>query len=490
MIQVYLENNTNFNRNGDMVLFPEEATTESQLGGSWSASLSHPIDPDGRWKYLTEEAVVKMPSHNGEQLYRIKRREKTDYSVDVEMQPIFFDSADDAFLPDVRPTNMTGQEAIEYLCQVNPKYSGQSDITELRTAYYEYKNLMEAISGDDDNSFLNRWGGEVEYDNFTVKIMQRLGADRGVEIRYGKNIPPDGVKETVDMNGVITRIYPVAYNGRKLSTRHVDALNIGAYPVVKSAVIEYPSIVLAADAGSGDMDDPAIVVCNTQIELDAALTEAANQDFFAGLCYPSVSLSVDMILVGQTEQYSEYKALEEVHLGDTVHLYHQRLGIMTTERVTAITYDSINDRIKSVTLGAADDSYFENLTKVTSRVIKSTNRDGSLKADMIAGVISDYAKITALTKDISTGVKAYRLGPIVILDLHLSVSSGTLSWTVPAGYRPGTAAAFAVSGQSANAKLSIGTDGAVSVAVSGTLEVNDTIVYYTADTMPSAGGTA
>ena len=72
-------------RNGDMTLFPTEAYVHAALNGSWEAHLEHPIDPEGRWKYLAEENLVKMPSFNGEQLFRIKNREKSDSALPKRM---------------------------------------------------------------------------------------------------------------------------------------------------------------------------------------------------------------------------------------------------------------------------------------------------------------------------------------------------------------------------------------------------------------------
>ena len=67
MIQIYKPSNTNYTSNGDMTLQPSEAEIQAKLNGTWQADLSHPIDADGRWKYIEDQAVLKMPSFNGEQ---------------------------------------------------------------------------------------------------------------------------------------------------------------------------------------------------------------------------------------------------------------------------------------------------------------------------------------------------------------------------------------------------------------------------------------
>lgn len=243
MIQIYKPDNTSFEKNGDMTLMPSKAVLNIVLNGSWTAELSHPIDADGRWKYIEDEAVVKMPSFNGDQLFRIKTKEKSDSQITATLEPIFMDAKDDCFLVDVRPTMKNGQEALDIMTAVNNKYSASSDIPWASIAYYEYMNLIEAINGDDDNSFINRWGGEILFDNYTVIINKRVGGDYGVELRYGKNIKADGLTEEVDTRDVVTRIYPKGYDGVTMSDHgYVDSPQINNYPTVKTAAMTFENI--------------------------------------------------------------------------------------------------------------------------------------------------------------------------------------------------------------------------------------------------------
>lgn len=243
MIQIYNADNTNFEKNGDMTLIPEKAIVHPVLNGTWSAELDHPIDEDGRWKYIEEESVVKMPSFNGDQLFRIKKKEKNDSGITATLEPIFMDAKDDCFLTDIRPTMKNGQEALDIMMAPNSKYSAKSDIPWVSTAYYQYKNLVEAINGDDDNAFINRWGGEILFDNHTVIINKRVGGDYGVELRYGKNIKADGLTEEIDTRDVVTRIYPKGYDDAQMSDHgYVDSPLINNYPTVKSRTITFEKI--------------------------------------------------------------------------------------------------------------------------------------------------------------------------------------------------------------------------------------------------------
>ncbi len=388
MIQLYNPTNTDYIRNGDMTLIPTSAEVHVILNGAWEASLEHPIDAEGRWKYIAEDAVIKMPSFNGEQLFRIKQTEKKDSGVSAVLEPIFYDSMDDCFLTDVRPTNKNGQEALDLMTAPNSKYSGSSNIKKASTAYYEYKNLMEAINGDDDNSFVNRWGGEILFDNFNVIINDRVGGDYGVELRYGKNIPQDGLTETVDTREIVTRIYPKAYNGHKLSGNgYVDSDLIGSYPTIKTATMTFEDVKLAVDASEDDAEN-GVIICADQKALDKALTDKCKEQFELGLDKPKISISADMVLLQNTEAYKDYEVLETVSLGDTVHCRHNRLGIVTDARVIELTYDALSKKVTDVVLGDFQRDYFSDVSSAVNRIDGAIRADGTVMADKIAGFIN------------------------------------------------------------------------------------------------------
>lgn len=388
MIQIYNPTNTDYTHNGDMTLLPTSAQVHVILNGAWEATLEHPIDADGRWKHITEDAVIKMPSFNGEQLFRIKQTEKKDSGVSAVLEPIFYDSMDDCFLTDVRPTNKNGQEALALMTAPNSKYSGSSNIKKASTAYYEYKNLMEAINGDDDNSFVNRWGGEILFDNFSVIINDRAGGDYGVELRYGKNIPQDGLTETVDTREIVTRIYPKAYNGHKLSgSGCVDSSLVNSYPTVRTATMSFEDVKLAEDASEDDAEN-GVIICADQKALDKALTDKCKEQFELGLDKPKISISADMLLLSDTEDYKDYKVLETVSLGDTIHCRHNRLGIVTDARVIELTYDALAKKVTDVVLGDFQRDYFADVSSAVNRIDGAIRPDGTVMADKIAGFIN------------------------------------------------------------------------------------------------------
>lgn len=386
MIQIYSVNNTNYEKNGDALL-PSSASVHVILNGAWEAELNHPIDKEGRWKNIAEEAVVKMPSFNGDQLFRIKAVEKQDSGVTAAMEPIFYDAMNDCFLEDIRPNGDNGQTALTKMLSPNNKYSASSNITKTATAYYQYVNFLEALNGDLDQSFIKRWGGEILFDDYTVIVNNHVGGDYGAELRYGKNIPKNGMSFDVDNRDIVTRIYPKAYEGRMMSNNgYVDSPLINNYPTVKAATMTFENVKLSSDL-QGDPEDTDIV-CDTQAELDQALEEMCEAQFSEGLDKPKVTISVDMVLLQNTEQYKDVKNLEEVSLGDTVRIYNRHLGIMSEARIIELEYDAIRKKVSSVVIGDYEYNYFNDVSSATDIIKNVVNPDGTLMAERVQGILN------------------------------------------------------------------------------------------------------
>lgn len=389
MIQIYSPENKDYEHNGDMTLMPEEAEIHVILNGEWTATIEHPIDDEGRWKYITDNAVVKMPSFNGEQLFRIQNKEKSDSGVSAELTPIFLDAKEDCFLVDVRPTEKSGQEALDIMTAPNKTYIAKSDIKKTSTAYYQTKNLIEAINGNDDNAFTKRWGGEILYNNYEVIVNERVGADHGARVVYGKNIVKDGFSETIDMTDVVTRIVPKAYNGYMIEGNEpwVDSPVIEKYPTAHYGVITFDDVKMRADASEDD-ETNGVTVCDTQEQLEKALRDKCMEQFDTDVDKPSITIEANMELLQNTEVYDDVKELETVSLGDTVHCNHSKLGIVTDARVVELTWDAVRNKVTSVKLGDFQYNFLDNVSSVMNRVEQAIREDGSVVGQRIQGIIN------------------------------------------------------------------------------------------------------
>ncbi len=407
MIQIYDPGNTKYDFNGDVTLDPYSCECIMILNDAWSLELEAPIDKEGKFKHIVKEAVISAPTPvSDRQLFRIYETEKTDSSITAIALPIFYDSKDDHVLLDVRPTGKNGQQALDIIC-AGSKYSGESNITKATTAYYIRKNLMEAINGDLDQSFISRWGGEILYDNYKVIINERVGGDYGARAEFGYNL--EGIKEHVDMSNVVTRIIPVAYNGYTLdgNTPWVDSPNIKKYQKVYTRTMEFSDIKLKEDStklkeDSTEDDENA---CNTLEELRRRLIEECQKQYAAGVDLPEVTYEVDMVSLEGTEEYKDYENLENVGLGDDVKCKHHILEIETTARVTELTYDCINRRNRKIKLGKFSKTAFGSQFDTEHKINSIIAPDGSVMAEKVQGILNGIYTQLKLQSTVAQKVK-------------------------------------------------------------------------------------
>lgn len=386
MIQLYKRGNNDFEHNGDFILKPESCILEQKINDTWIVTLQYAYEDSDTFKNIINDAVLAVPTPDSDkQLFRIYNTIKDISGKTAYARPIFLDAAKDTMLLDVRPTNATGQEALDKITK-GTIYKATSDIVDINTAYYVRKNIVEAIASDDENSFLNRWGGEIFYDNYSVLVNKRLGRDRGVRAVFGRNLRE--IEENISFDGTYTRIIPIAYNGYTLagSSPWVDSPLINNYANIRYAVINYDDIKLQEDCGEGENGYA------NKTELRAALRTACKNEFENGIDKPTVNYVVDIVDLSQTIEYKDYQILETVHLGDTVMCRHKMLDIDVSARAVSITYDCINKKNNSIELGDATGNFLNdmssNIQSIKSRLDGlNIDADGNFKGECISGTI-------------------------------------------------------------------------------------------------------
>ena len=400
MIQIYKKENTNYNRNGDIT--PDAIMAEStiNLNGEWEMELTVPLT-DENVEAVTNYAVIKVkqPESETDQLWYIYKTDKSDEEITAYARPVFMQAAEDCILLDVRPTGKTGQQALDIMCATNQKYSGSSDITTAATAYYQNKNLIEAIQGEEENAFLNRWGGEVIYNNYQIIVNERVGGDYGVRAEMGYNI--SGIEENVDTQEVVTRIFPIGFNGRMLSgsAPYVDSTNIAKYPFIHSKFATYEDIKYVEDVENEEEKTEAY---QTLEEFEMALRNKAQEEFAAGADLPIITYKVDFVELSETQEYKDLKNLLKVGLGDTLRIRHRRLQIETKARCIARKYDHIRNRITEITLGNFEKNYLDQMNSVYMTASEVLDiKSGTVLADRISGILNAMNTQLAYQREIA-----------------------------------------------------------------------------------------
>ena len=399
MIQIYKPGNRNFDYNGDYNLKPITCELKMKLKGEWVVTLRNPLDEN--MEGIVENAILCMDTPIGKrQLFMINEVDKNDDFIEAYAIPIFL--TNDIYFFETRVVNKTAQDALNIMFK-DTKYKGYSDISKANSAYYQEMCANEAISGDNDNAFLNRWGGEPIYKNYEIYLNKRAGADNGMRAEFGFNLT--GVEEKIDMSEVVTRIRPKAYNGHMLPNNEtVDSPNIEKYEPRRfpPVVFEYTDIKLKEDAQEGD-EENGITICDTKAILYQKLRERAKREYTINkVDMPIITYNVRMVDLSKTDLYKEYSELVRVSLGDTVHVSHRRLKIETTPRVIELVYDGITNSVTSLTLGDHKEDYFDRLSKTQHIVDTIYDKvSNTIMAQRIAGVVNLMMTSLKAQKDIA-----------------------------------------------------------------------------------------
>lgn len=403
MIEIYDKNNLNFEANGDITLEPISCTYKSELNGMKELTLEHPLDNLRRWEYIKEDSLIAVSRNNKKQFYRISNKVKSLDGITAYAEPLGYDLQHETLL-DIRPTNCTGQEALNIIL-ANTPFKGHSNISKVSAAYYVRKNILEAITSDDENSFLNRWGGEVIFDNYDIYVNDKVGTDRGVRIDFGYNL--EAIEEEINLDSVVTRIIPTGYNGIMLSgnTPWVDSPNINKYANIRSRVINFDDVKVKENLE----DEEGF---NTLEEAQEELIRRCNLLYEGGIDKPTINYKVDLIGLGDTTAYKDFKVLEEIGEGDIVTCHVKHLDIDVQARCISFERDELAGKVINIELGNFISNYFEKQVDIMGRInnILSDIDDrfnnvitagGQIRAEKIKGFIDGTKTKLKASRDIA-----------------------------------------------------------------------------------------
>lgn len=207
---------------------------------------------------------------------------------------------------------------------------------------------LRACLGGSRGSYLDVYGGEFEWDNWNVKIHAQRGTNRGVTIRYGKNLTDFEQEENIQ--DVITGILPYWHNEESNTLVMLDSK-----VVMSSYANNYPfRRVLPVDLTEKFENAP------TQQQL---LTAAQSYISSNDIGIPKISIKVSFVPLYQSEEYKGKANVERVNLCDTVSVYFEKFGITATAKVIKTKYNVLLDRYESIELGDAKSSFSDTIVK-------------------------------------------------------------------------------------------------------------------------------
>ncbi|MDF9457030.1 phage tail spike protein [Bacillus cereus] len=370
MITLYKPNETDFTHNGIGILDNNiyEAEIEEILNGVYTLSFKYPLfSPHGL--EIDGQYLIKAPTPDGDQLFRVANPHPTNGIVQVFCYHIFYDLVDN-FIEDTNIVGKSGMGALDQVkgaLQYPTKFDFYSDIENIANARLVRKNPVEfLLDNGQDNSFLNRWGGELLRDNFNVRMLARRGRDRGVVIQHKKDLL--GYEADIDWQSPITKIMPQGANELLLPEKYVTSPLVNKYVNPKIRKIDFPEV--KAKIGNAANDDDALPLPDALNKLRALSIAMFNNQH---VDQPLATYKIKFQELSQTEEYKELAVLQRVYMGDTVTVQHLDEGIDVKAKVVSYKYDPLNEEYTDITIG----NYKESFTDVSNKVDRiQDNLDG------------------------------------------------------------------------------------------------------------------
>lgn len=248
-------------------------------------------------------------------------------------------------------------EAMEYLkknsAEDNPFTFWTSKETKAKMSF-DVPTSCRALLGGTSGSILDTYLGEYEFNGYTVKLHDHRGVDKGVTIRYGKNLTD--IKQEESIAKTITGICPY---WKSEETGEVVTLPETTISSDKANNFPYKRTV-PHDFTASFEEKP------TEAQLREKAQAYVRQ---TGFGVPDVSIDVSFVMLSQFEGYKDIALLEAVNLCDTVSVYFEPLEISAKAKVIKTVYNVLNDTYNSITLGSAKNS----LTKVIEDIKQDTD---------------------------------------------------------------------------------------------------------------------
>lgn len=368
MIKIFNPTDTVFTSNGNIVLKPIKAKVKKEDNDAYYLDLEAGIEYA---EHLVEGNIIVANTPQGEQAFRVSNPSKTRTKVKVKAYHVFYDSKN-YLIEDSYVVDKNCNDALDHLnsaTEPQSPFTTISDIATVNSFRCVRNSLYEAIS-----TVLERWGGHLVRDNFTIGIKSTIGKDNGVTIQYKKNLKEINCEENWD--NVVTKLLPVGKDGLLLPEKYVTSETQYAIPYTKTVSFNQD---LSKEDYTSDED------YNKALILD--LRQQA-QKYVDTNCVPQVNYT----LKANIEKITD--------VGDTIHVIDSRLGLNLLTNITSFEYDCIQRKYTQIEFG----NFKQTLTGFASNIADTTKKvvgeqTASVQATLNDNIQTETNKIWSVLGD-------------------------------------------------------------------------------------------
>ena len=332
---LYQATETTFTSNGVGRLADAiSCVVHEELNGLYELAMVYPQTGMHASDIAERMIILAKPNQTAQpQPFRIYKITKTlNKRLTINAQHISYDLIG---LP-VSPFNATGvvptlTGLVTNSLITNP-FTTWTDITNPTSPYTQttpasFRERLGGVRG----SVLDVFGGEFEWDGYTVKLHAHRGADNGVTVRYGKNLTQFSNERTTES----------FYTGVLAYWEKENSMAQGTIQYIPDHATFPNEKIFMLDA-SMEYDE---LPTSEQLDTYAQQYISANN---IGIPFKD-SLQISFVQLWQTEEYKNIAPLERVSLGDTVHVIYQDFNV--SMKVISYHFDVLAERYTVMELG-------------------------------------------------------------------------------------------------------------------------------------------
>ena len=345
MIKLFGTTDTIYTSNGDMTLQPLRAIVHKEDNGAFYLELEAGLEYIND---ITDRRIIVCDTPQGEQAFRITTPTITRTKIKAKAQHVFYDSQN-YLIEDSYVVDKNCNDALDHLNSATEPASPYTTISDVPTVT-SYRCVRESLYSA-IKTVVERWGGHLVRDNFSIGVRESIGEDNGVVIRYAKNLK-DITKET-DWSTVVTKLLPVGKDGTLLNaydstaSLYVESETQYDTPFTKTVSFDQSEI----EPENYDTPDAYLSALVSDLKQKA-------QAYVDEYCLPRVNYS----LAATVEKLTD--------IGDTIQVIDEVLGINIMTNVISYEYDAISKRYTNLEFG----NFRNTLSNLIGTINTNTNK--------------------------------------------------------------------------------------------------------------------
>lgn len=327
---------TEFNTHGLGVLTDAiSCTVIEERNGAFELTMQYP-DTGVHFGEITDRCIIyAIPSpYRAPQPFRIYRITRPmDGIIMVYAQHITYDLSGVPLNPFTAVNAPDALSKLSLNAAVDSPFTFWTDKSTVASFAVSTPSSTRSVLGGSSGSILDVYGGEYEWDGFTVRLYGHRGYDNGVVISYGKNLTD--IEQDRNISNVATGIYPYWTNAEgALVTCDPKIVNApGTYDFTRVVPVDF----------SSDFEGQP-----TPEQLQARAEKYVE---YNKIGIPKTSITASFVQLEQFPEYEDLALLEKCDLCDTVTIRYPQLGVEAKAEIVKIETDVLLERYSSVEIG-------------------------------------------------------------------------------------------------------------------------------------------